>query len=217
MARNQPGVRIEFDETVPEFQGFNRPPLTDMVNNLGLAEDDAQLQFFDKVDAYKKRGYQEDEAIQKVFDDNPDNAFGDVSTLKDFYDMYKGRYDTPRGAGLSGLIGSDYMRQKIRDRAIQERDAFARARNIEPNYANLDKVVESRMQLDKEALDNEYQRQIDAIPKPRYTTDWDQGHSYIKPAEYDRYNDAVRKTREMFYGAPMTDEEFSAFKAKYGK
>jgi hypothetical protein len=28
-----------------------------------------------------------------VFDDNPDNKFGDVSTLKDFYDMYKGRYD----------------------------------------------------------------------------------------------------------------------------
>lgn len=67
--------------------------LTDMINDLGLAEDDAQIQFFDKIDEHKKSGMSESNAIQKVFDDNPDNKFGDVSTLKDFYDMYKGRYD----------------------------------------------------------------------------------------------------------------------------
>lgn len=66
--------------------------LTDMINDLGLAEDDAQIQFFDKIDEYKKSGMSESNAIQKVFDDNPDNKFGDVSTLKDFYDMFKGRY-----------------------------------------------------------------------------------------------------------------------------
>lgn len=67
--------------------------LTDMINDLGIAEDDAQINFFDKIDSYKKSGVSESDAIQKVFDDNPDNKFGDVSTLKDFYDMYKGRYD----------------------------------------------------------------------------------------------------------------------------
>ena len=67
--------------------------LTDMINDLGIAEDDVQINFFDKIDSYKKSGVSESDAIQKVFDDNPDNKFGDVSTLKDFYDMHKGRYD----------------------------------------------------------------------------------------------------------------------------
>lgn len=67
--------------------------LTDMINDLGIAEDDAQINFFDKINSYKKSGVSESDAIQKAFDDNPDNKFGDVSTLKDFYDMYKGRYD----------------------------------------------------------------------------------------------------------------------------
>ena len=79
-----------YDETVKAEMG-----LTDMLNNIGLAEDDAQLQFFDKINAYKRQGMSENKAIQKVFDDNPNNAFGDVSTLKDFYDYYQGRYDNP--------------------------------------------------------------------------------------------------------------------------
>lgn len=80
--------------------------LTDLINDLGLAEDDAQIQFFDKIDSYKKQGMSENEATQKVFDDNPNNAFGDVGTLHDFYDMFKGKYDTPQQTkvGLTDML-----------------------------------------------------------------------------------------------------------------
>lgn len=87
--------------------------LTDMINNLGIAEDDAQINFFDKIDSYKKSGVSESDAIQKTFDDNPNNAFGDVSTLKDFYDMHKGVYDEPELTGQYSPVSSFTQRVDI--------------------------------------------------------------------------------------------------------
>lgn len=87
--------------------------LTDMINNLGIAEDDAQINFFDKIDNYKKSGVSESDAIQKTFDDNPNNAFGDVSTLKDFYDRFKGDYDEPELTGQYSPVSSFTQRVDI--------------------------------------------------------------------------------------------------------
>lgn len=126
-------------------------------------------------------------------------------------------FDDSEFGSIAEYLDSDFFKQKVLDEAIKERDAYASRMGVKPNYANLDKVVDARVRLKKEELDNDYRRQIESIQKPRYTLDSMYGNAYIEPSEYERYNDEVKGVRKTFYGAPMTDEEFTAFKEKYGK
>lgn len=126
--------------------------LTDMINNIGMAEDDAQIQFFDKIDGYKKQGMSEEKAIEKVFDDNPNNKFGDVSTLKDFYDMFKGRYDEESDATILSKANTNDLKRidNLVSKGMSEEDAVAKVFN-ESEQKIAEKTKANRA---KELLDN---------------------------------------------------------------
>lgn len=124
--------------------------LTDMLNNLGIAEDDAQIQFFDKIDDYKKQGMSEDEAVEKVFNDNPDNKFGDVSTLMDFYDMSKGVYDDDDRSVLANTNKKDLERiDELVSGGLSEEKAIEQVFNeTEKKIAEKEKANRNKQLID---------------------------------------------------------------------
>ena len=124
--------------------------LTDMLNNLGIAEDDAQIQFFDKIDDYKKQGMSEDEAVEKVFNDNPDNKFGDVSTLMDFYDMSKGVYDDDDRSVLANANKKDLERiDELVSGGLSEEKAIEQVFNeTEKKIAEKEKANRNKQLID---------------------------------------------------------------------
>lgn len=123
---------------------------TDMLNNIGISEDDAQVQFFDKIDNYKKQGLSEDEAVEKVFNDNPDNKFGDISTLQDFYDMSKGVYDTDDRSVLANANKKDLERiDELVSGGLSEEKAIEQVFNeTEKNIAEKEKANRNKQLID---------------------------------------------------------------------
>lgn len=102
------------------------PGLLDKLNNMGIDEDVAQLNFFDRIDELKSKGMKEDKAIQAIFEANPNNKFGDVSTLKDFYDMYQGRYsDSKERPTEQEVVATAKQKSKAKPKKTKTRQQVA--------------------------------------------------------------------------------------------
>lgn len=102
------------------------PGLLDKLNNMGIDEDVAQLNFFDRIDELKSKGMKEEKAIQAIFEANPNNKFGDVSTLKDFYDMYQGRYsDSKERPTEQEVVATAKQKSKAKPKKTKTRQQVA--------------------------------------------------------------------------------------------
>ena len=124
--------------------------LPELLKNVGISESDAQIQFFDKIDEYKKSGMSEDEAVEKVFNDNPDNKFGDVSTLMDFYDMSKGVYDDDNRSVLANANKKDLERiDELVSGGLSEEKAIEQVFNeTEKKIAEKEKANRNKQLID---------------------------------------------------------------------
>lgn len=188
----------EIDNMLAQFTGYTENPfgdvstfhdfyiryksgeeagLTDKLNELGLDEDEAQIEYFDKIDKLIADGMSIGDAVDKVFSDHHNNPFGDAGTLGDFYNMYKegeeqGLTDLINGLGLAEddvalafqrvdkNIAEGMSEEKALDAVFHEFDYTSRTK-IE-DYDNMSAEDWERLSADeqREALKRDLEKHI---------------------------------------------------------